>query len=152
MGHVDNNLMLGEIVLYRTKIHWIKYIVPSMIVLIGISLFSVADELAIFVFGVGALSFIKTWFLIFTSEFALTSERIITKVGLVRRDTLELLLENIEGVQINQSFFGRIFGYGTMIISGTGSAKTPFRSVAAPFQFWQQVQRQSSVIQRMRIT
>ncbi len=34
--------------------------------------------------------------------------------------TSEIALHNIEGVKVNQSFTGRVFGFGTVKIEGTG--------------------------------
>ena len=42
------------------------------------------------------------------------------------------LAGKIETVDVTQSVWGRIFGYGTVVIRGTGGGIEPLRGVAAP--------------------
>ena len=58
--------------------------------------------------------------------------RIIAKEGLIRRKTMELLLEKVESLQVDQSVFGRMFDFGTITISAAGDEKTRIDSVAEP--------------------
>jgi uncharacterized membrane protein YdbT with pleckstrin-like domain len=55
-----------------------------------------------------------------TTEIGVTTHRFIMKTGWIRRDTQEISLDNIEGVQVHQSIWGRIFGFGELIVQGTG--------------------------------
>ncbi len=42
------------------------------------------------------------------------------KSGFIARDTWEIRLDAVEGCDIKNTFFGRIFGYGALSISGRG--------------------------------
>lgn len=42
---------------------------------------------------------------------------------------------------MDQGILGRIFGYGTIIVTGTGGTKEPFRNIAAPLEFRRMVQQ-----------
>jgi hypothetical protein len=59
-------------------------------------------------------------------EWLLTSRRVIIKVGLISRRTIEMNLERIESIGVDQGIFGRIFGYGTITMIGTGGTKEPW--------------------------
>jgi hypothetical protein len=59
-----------------------------------------------------------------THEFILTNKRIVIKTGLLSRHTFEVLLTKVEAIGVSQSLFGRILGYGDILITGTGGAKS----------------------------
>jgi uncharacterized membrane protein YdbT with pleckstrin-like domain len=77
-----------------------------------------------------------------TSEFAVTNKRVIVKIGLIYRQTLELVLTKVETIRVEQSIMGRIFDFGTIVVSGTGGTKEPFKDIASPLKFREQVQSQ----------
>ena len=70
-----------------------------------------------------------------TSELSLTSRRVVSKWGIVFRKTNELLLDRIEGVQVDQSVFGRLLGYGTLTFSGVGTTLLRVKWVQQPMDF-----------------
>ena len=69
---------------------------------------------------------------------------IIIKVGLISRRTLEMNLSKIESVNVNQSVLGRLLGYGTIVVVGTGGSKEPFAVISAPLEFRKKFQEVSS--------
>jgi len=77
-----------------------------------------------------------------TSEFVVTNQRISAKVGIISRLTLEILLTKVESIEVNETVFGRIFGYGTIYIKGSGGTATPFPEVANPFEVRRQINEQ----------
>jgi uncharacterized membrane protein YdbT with pleckstrin-like domain len=78
-----------------------------------------------------------------SSEFGVTNRRVLIKVGFVRRRSLELFLQKLEGIGVDQGILGRIFGYGTITVTGTGGTKEVFRAIAAPLEFRRMVQQQT---------
>ncbi len=70
-----------------------------------------------------------------TTELAVTSKRVITKVGLIRRSTMELNHSKVESFHVDQSILGRIFGFGTLVVNGTGGGKTPVPNIDSPLEF-----------------
>ena len=123
MGYVEDSLISGEQVTYRAELHWIVF-------------FSLKALLTAFI-----LPLIQRA----TSEFAVTSRRVIIKVGLISRRTVELKLEKIESVGVDQTIFGRIFGYGTIVLKGTGGTNEPFRGIARPLDFRKAVNEASEM-------
>jgi uncharacterized membrane protein YdbT with pleckstrin-like domain len=76
------------------------------------------------------------------SEFAVTNKRVLIKIGWLRRQSLETLLSKVEAMHVEQSILGRLWDYGTIVISGTGGSKQPFRRIAWPMEFRRKVQEQ----------
>ena len=70
-----------------------------------------------------------------TSEFAITDKRIIIKIGLIARRTLEMNLNKIETVNVDQSILGRILGFGKITVIGTGGTREVFNNIAKPMKF-----------------
>jgi hypothetical protein len=77
-----------------------------------------------------------------SSVFAVTNKRVVVKVGLVRRHSTEILLRQVEGITVDQGIMGRILDFGTIVIEGTGSDRTPYRGIGAPLKFRLAVQEQ----------
>ncbi len=153
MGYVDQNLLQGEEVIYRAKLHPIIFSAPIFFGLVGLffTIRGLTDKaLSVFVV-VGILFILVALFLalvrfirVATSEFAVTNKRVLVKVGLVRRHTLELLLTKVETIGIDQDLLGRLFNYGTIIVTGTGGTKEPFKDIANPLEFRRQVQSRAA--------
>ena len=149
MGYVEDNLMPGEEVTYRAHLHWVIYLRAILIALLGLALtiagssrsdFSVLVYLGAAVLVVAAVVWFVQWVKSRTSEFAVTNKRVIIKVGLVRRDTHELLLNKVESIGVDQTVTGRIVGYGSIVVVGTGGTRETFRNIARPLDFRKQVQ------------
>src|SRR5258707_8950198 len=70
-----------------------------------------------------------------TTELAVTDRRVIYKAGLLARHTLEMNRSKVESVDVDQSILGRIFGFGTIIVRGTGGSLEPIRMINDPFTF-----------------
>ena len=79
----------------------------------------------------------------YADEFAVTNKRVIVKTGLISRRTLEMNLSKIESVNVDQSIMGRILGYGTITIIGTGGTRESFPKIANPLLFRKKFQELS---------
>jgi uncharacterized membrane protein YdbT with pleckstrin-like domain len=75
-----------------------------------------------------------------SSEFAVTNKRVIIKLGVLNTRSIELLLPKIEGIEVTQSLSGRLFGYGEIIVTGSGGTREPFEGIQGPLDFRQAVQ------------
>lgn len=152
MGFIEQNLMSGEQVVYLTKRHWILFILPVIwLILLSLSIIGSLGSgvrlneffmFLIFLLPMAILPLVWAYIDRKTSEFAVTNKRVLIKVGFIRRKTFENLLNKVEGIQVDQDICGRIFGFGTIIVKGTGGTNNPFRIVAAPFEFRKKVQEQ----------
>lgn len=153
MAYVDENLLPGEHIAYRAHLHPVIYMGPIAIALLAIIMlaFGLLNEgmlwlawggaLLLAVAGIAALI---TYINASSSEFAVTNRRVIIKVGVIRRHTLELLLQKVEGIGIDQSILGRMLDIGTIVVIGTGGTKEQFSNIAAPLKFRHQVQAQAA--------
>lgn len=131
MGYVSDNLSGNEHVKYEAKSHWIDY-VPYL----ALTLFSFG-----FLVPLLLIPFIRSR----VTEMAVTNKRVILKQGLIKRKTLELRFSKIEQVSVDQGIIGRLLGYGSIKICGTGGSLEIFEQVADPMELRNQINRQTDV-------
>ena len=144
VSYVDKNLNVGEKVIARTSIHPIIFAPPALfaVLAIGLALSKVEFEVTAIVFLLAVVSGISPFVKFVTSELAITTTRVIIKVGWLSRRTIELQLAKVEGIVVAQDIIGRIFDYGTLVVGGTGGTKESFSLIRAPIVFRKQVQQQ----------
>jgi uncharacterized membrane protein YdbT with pleckstrin-like domain len=161
LSYAEKHLIAGETVQYETRLHWIVMlghaVIAAVLALIGVTLLltpwnSANDGVASFsgalpwagvacvvvaaiFFGIGLVRRNAT-------EMAVTNKRVIVKSGLADRRTIELLLQRIESIAVEEPAMGRLLGYGTVIVRGTGGTPEVFPQIARPLEFREQVQRQ----------
>jgi uncharacterized membrane protein YdbT with pleckstrin-like domain len=95
---------------------------------------------AFVIFLIGSLPLAWSYLRYRYSEFAVTDKRVLVKTGMIRRHTLETLLNKVENISVEQSLLGRVLNYGIIQVTGTGSTKETFTNIAAPLEFRKQVQ------------
>jgi uncharacterized membrane protein YdbT with pleckstrin-like domain len=150
MSYVQRVLQPGETVRHVSRLHWIVSLPGFLLVLLGVLLFAFRDKggadlvpvttaLAAVLVGVGLLALLVSWFRRSTTEVAVTDRRIIYKRGFIRRHTIEIHMDKVESVDVDQSVAGRIFGYGTIVVHGTGSSIEPLRQIESPIALRNQV-------------
>ena len=160
MAYVDTNLIPGETVVHRPRLHWIV-LAPALIGGAALDLVAFALLVGAFfahgpkggvsmplaiasaVVAVGGSLWVAyaavRWN---ATEIAVTSRRVLVKTGLLGRSTTEILLSKIESVAIEETPAGRTLGYGRVMIHGTGGTPEIFDRVAQPNEFRRQVQGQ----------
>lgn len=151
MGYIEENLMVGEKVSYRAKLHWVIFLWAAIFLFIAIIGFASGSGTVggLFIF-LAALTGFFSFINYSTSEFGVTNKRVLVKVGWIRRHSLETLLTKVEGIGVNQGILGRIFGYGTIVVTGTGGTKEPFHKIDAPLEFRKRVQEQIAAVQESK--
>jgi uncharacterized membrane protein YdbT with pleckstrin-like domain len=121
-SYVDKVLISGERVVYQARLSlwpfagWILVGVITLPILVGLIVLP------------------WVWMRYASTELAITNKRIIVKVGFIHRDTVELNLARVESLQVHQSLLGRMFDYGSILISGAGSPRAPVPGIARPLE------------------
>lgn len=136
MSYVQSVILPGETVLATGQTHWFIYVGPIFWLVVSVVLMFVAPIL--FGAALGALALFllaKAWLYSFSTELAVTSKRVITKFGFIRRTTVELRHDKVESMHVEQSILGRIFDFGSIVITGSGGTHAPIPYIAHPLQF-----------------
>jgi len=148
MRYVRKVLQPGETVVYATKLHWLIYVNTTLLAIACVALvgaavstsdnqsISLAFAIAAIIFALLALSTgLRAFIRRATTELAVTDHRVIYKSGLLSRHTIEMNRDKVESVDVDQSLLGRIFGYGTVVVRGTGGSLEPIRNIGDPLTF-----------------
>ena len=151
MSYVRNNLIAGENLIYETGVHWCVLFWPFVLALVmiagGIALFVRAAfvgkiEVGTLLIGFALLLVLYSVMKRKATEIAVTNRRVMIKTGMASRRSLEIMLQKVESIAIEESTWGRMLGFGTVMIHGTGGTPEPFRKIAHPNVFRQRVQEQ----------
>ena len=160
MSYVDATLVPGEEVVYQTRLHWVVmlgHILFSLVLVIAgaglfvylrmqtgldMNLVRILIGFAALLAIVGVAAFIIGMARRNATEMAVTTRRVVIKTGLAARKTIEMLLNKVESIEVSETTGGRMLGYGTIVIIGTGGTSEPFHRMAHPLQFRSQVQQQ----------
>jgi uncharacterized membrane protein YdbT with pleckstrin-like domain len=76
------------------------------------------------------------------TEMAVTNRRVLIKTGMLSRRTLDLMLARVESIGVEETALGRMLGYGSVIVRGTGGTPESFLMMARPQEFRRAVQEQ----------
>jgi uncharacterized membrane protein YdbT with pleckstrin-like domain len=144
VSYIDDNLLPDEHVVYRAALHWIIFARAVLVLVAGIVLVFVPGlaQFGLVVLLVGALLLVPPWVAYRTTELGVTNKRVIVKTGLVRRRTLELLLRQVEAISVDQSLLGRVFGFGSITLTGTGGVREVFHRVRDPLELRRRIHGQ----------
>jgi uncharacterized membrane protein YdbT with pleckstrin-like domain len=147
MKYVEQVLQPDEKVIYATSLHWLVYLRAILLLIVagaclivsgmfpepglklGLTFVAALFGLIALLSGLGA--FIRRS----TTELAVTDRRVIYKTGIFQRHSMEMNTSKVETVGVNQSILGRILGYGTVMVRGTGGSFEPIPFIGDPLTF-----------------
>jgi uncharacterized membrane protein YdbT with pleckstrin-like domain len=128
MSYIQESLGDGEIIIARAHFSWVySALAWAALIFLGIFLIGIVIFLSMM---------IRKW----TTEIGVTSHRFVEKKGLFSLHTNEIALHNIEGVRVNQGLMGKILGYGTVRIEGTGIDAVTTPDIDDPVGFVRAIQ------------
>jgi len=160
MSYITKTLVPGEKVVYQTRLHWIVMLghIIGAIVLWGLGGYVLWYDYAhaqmetsnrhVAAYGGAALLLCGLIVLLAGSirrnatEMAVTSRRVVIKTGLASRRTIEMLLNKVETIEVSEPGLGRMLGYGSITMIGTGGTSEQFHKMAKPLFFRNEVQQQ----------
>lgn len=135
--------MSGEQVIYEAKLHEIVYLPPVLVGIIVLVACAALPSDATFIFAMIILFVCAMWCVSIYGgrQFILTTKRVIVKKGIIERKVRELMLRKCEGIQVEQSIMGRIFNYGTLLVT-TGEATNHYKMIKDPVTFSTRINEQ----------
>ncbi len=156
-SYVESVLLPGENLEYAGQIHWIIFVPGLASSVAGAILclltpdflnhilpFSLMAEIHNYILytgvalvGSGVLMLSHAYLRLISTELAITNRRVIAKGGFISRATFEIMLNRVEGANIDQTAWGRVLGFGSIFVHGTGGGITPISHVSNPLAFKQ---------------
>ena len=148
MRYVRRVLQPGETIVYATRQHSVIYARAILLLIIcavlaAAGVYSSDNQNLSLAFGIAAALFgllalgagLRAFVRRAATELAITDHRVIYKTGLLSRHTIEMNRDKVESVDVDQTILGRIFGYGTIVVRGTGGSLEPIPNIGDPLTF-----------------
>jgi uncharacterized membrane protein YdbT with pleckstrin-like domain len=129
MNYIEQSLSDGEKIEGLFKLHWFAWVPLALWIIVIPFTFGITLIFALY-------EFLRLRFL----EQGVTNKRIILKKGIISRKTEEMKIKSIETVEIDQGVFGRIFGFGTVKITGRGISDVMFKGIDNPMSVKRQIE------------
>jgi len=160
MSYIEKTLVPGEKVVYTTRLHWIVmlgHIFGALVlwVLGGYLLYYASQHPEMepanrHVAEYGGAALLVCGLIVIlagsirrnATEMAVTTRRVVIKTGLASRKTIEMLLNKVGTIEVNEPGMGRVLGYGSITMVGTGGTSEAFHKMAKPLEFRNQAQQQ----------
>lgn len=145
MSYLQRSLAPGETIVARFKLHWFMWIRFWLVIALGI-IAVIALLIAQLPWGALAAAILAIviaayqWLWLRGIEQAVTNRRVVRKIGIVSRNTTELRLASIETVDLRQTFWGRVFGYGDVEITGRGETAMRLDRIAHPIEVKREIE------------
>jgi uncharacterized membrane protein YdbT with pleckstrin-like domain len=145
MAYYTKVLRPNETVRYVGRLHWIIYkhaiLLGVLAIVSAVVCVTVPEQqrplpliISAILLALAIVAYVRAWLVRAGTEIVVTDKRIIHKVGWIGRHTEEMSVAKVETVDVDQGISGRIFGFGAVMIHGTGSSWEPLRRVASPLQ------------------
>ena len=145
-SYVEKSLAPGEEIKYSASVslwrYWARFFIGGFLIVSGISAFTAARNagapvrvLSLSVLVLGLIVFCWPFLVRKSTELVVTNKRLIVKRGLVSTHSIEIRFEKIETVRVNQGLIGKVFKYGDILVTGTGSTFDPIPAISHPVEF-----------------
>jgi len=150
MAYVSSNLGSGEVIVGQKRLHGIIFLPALLTGIVAAALLgarpvdggaAVGGHLLMIVAG---FSFARALLDYVSTEYVVTSHRVVSKTGWISRRTTETMVNRIEGIHLRQTVPGRVLGYGTVLVTGTGEQRNVLRMISAPLEIMRIIQDQVS--------
>jgi hypothetical protein len=155
MSYADGLLSTGERIAHREKQHWFVFVWGAKLAVAAIILGLIfiilsqaitPDQRATFgtLMGIAAAALIigglgvLGWHILryLNQEYVLTNRRVIQVQGVLNKTSMDSSLEKINDARLEQSLFGRMFGFGDLeILTAADTGVDRFQMIRNPIGF-----------------
>lgn len=136
--YVESALLPNEQVVAEARPHWAMFVAPAFVIVVGLVM---GDQGGPIILTLGVIWAVFRALVYMTTEMALTNKRVIAKSGIIRRNVIDVSNSKIEGITYRQGIIGRVFGYGSVLVRGTGVGQVPVPFIGQPEHFKHEVGR-----------
>ncbi len=121
-------------VFFDGHLHWIIFMCPIGIILLGMLArqFNHVYVLGWPIILAGGVLFVRSLLNYLSSSIQVTESFLIIKTGILRRQTLNVSIPQLESIDVMQSLLGCFLNYGSLSVRGTGGTCAVFGPMANP--------------------
>jgi uncharacterized membrane protein YdbT with pleckstrin-like domain len=129
VSYIQESLSSGERIEALFKLHWFARVPMYIWLILGIPTIGLTWLIALY-----------EYLRLRSIEQGVTNKRVILKRGIISRKTEEMKVTSIETVEIDQGLWGRLFGFGTIKVTGRGISDVVFKGVDDPMAVKRQIE------------
>lgn len=163
MAYPADLLSKDETIALDLRPHWATLVAPGVLLAVGVvatviavvfvDRWSALDWIALGALVLGALYFAYHWVIWNTTQFVVTNERVISRVGVVSKKGLEIPLDQISAVTFNQTVVERLVGAGDLgIESSSEGGVQRFSNVRKPNRVQQEIYRMTELLEERHVS
>lgn len=154
MSYVKKAIQPNERILHEAKLHWMIYSTALGILTLGLCFGAwtatmppnpVTPWAFLAIMAGAGVAALDAWITRFSTEIVVTDKRLIHKTGFIRYVSTEKTLDRIDSVDVSQSILGRMLGFGTILIRGTGTTIEVISDVDDPLAFRTAIMNRSAI-------
>lgn len=160
MGYLERMMQdKDEQVVQVTRQHWTVLVkdtlifafIVVLILVIGISLALITGQaiiglIAVLLALIPAIILAVNYAQWYAKQYVLTTERVIEIEGIFSKSAKDSSLEKINDVIVEQSFLGRVLGYGNLQVLTGNELDNKFERIAHPLEFKVTMGRQKRIL------
>lgn len=143
---VENMLGQNEKILLRSRRHWLSFLRIAILEIVLIVVIAIVGSIATAANPVFALVFVILLFpsgalvrdvLVYLNHvYVITDRRVIQFSGVLNKNVIDSSIEKVNDIRMDQTFLGRVFGYGDIeILTANEVAENKFKMIANPILF-----------------
>ena len=157
MSYPRKLLNAGEEIALDLRPHWWFFVEVGFALLLALAALIAAlllelDQIVIYVayglVGLAVLAVFVRWLQWTTTEFVVTTDRLIWRTGVLSKHGLEIPLERVNNIAFSQSLFERMLRSGDLVIESAGeTGRSRFSDISHPARVQNEIYRQMEAAQ-----
>lgn len=163
MAYPAELLSKDETVALDLRPHWATLLGPvvaviatgaiAVVLLVLVDRWPALDWVALAALAVALAAFAYRWVIWNNTQFVVTNERVISRVGVVSKKGLEIPLDQISAVTFSQTVIERLIGAGDLgIESSSEGGVQSFSNVRRPNFVQQEIYRMTELLEERRVS
>jgi membrane protein YdbS with pleckstrin-like domain len=145
MADHNTELLENERIVYQVRLHWVLFLGPLMLIIIGGLSFPAKGLSALALAGIGIAWGVISYIKFNCSYIRVTDKRVLIRVGFLVRRPYSISLSDISYVDFYQPSLGSMLNFGKITIIHGTKFKSVFRMVSSPGELVTAVRGQLSV-------
>jgi hypothetical protein len=141
----NNELSEGERIIYQTKLHWVLFLGPAMLIILGGLWVPAKGSSALVLVAIGLAWGILSYRKYINSYIHVTNKKVIICASSLMRRPYKIPLTDITYADYNQPSLGTFLNFGKITIIHGRQYKSVFRMVSSPADLVTAVREQVAV-------
>jgi membrane protein YdbS with pleckstrin-like domain len=132
---MNEDILENERVVYQTRLHWVLFLGPAMLIILGGLSFPAKGLKALVLVAIGIVWGFISYIKFNRSLIRVTNQRVLIRVSFLVRKVYSISLSDISYVDFYQPSLGAMLNFGKVTLVHSRKFKSVFRMVSSPGEF-----------------